>query len=308
MAETTSDSFAAAAAMTSERFSDGYSWPECPRWHDGALHLTDMYNHRLLRLDENGEPTVVVDGSLREPSNGTEVVFGGFGWLPDGRIVVNSMHERLVLVWDGTELTEHADLGGLAAGPINDMVVDPDGRAYITQLGFELFRGEDARPSPLLVVDPDGTARSLDELGEFACANGIAISPDGRSVVTVEAFGTTVHAFDRAADGTLSRRHVFGALPEPGDGMCLDGEGAAWLASPAGGFVARMLDGGRITDVVLFDTAEVLPVACVLGGVDRRCLFVAGGLEVFDQEKSRSEAKGSIWTARVATGGGQARP
>ena len=118
MAETTSDPFAAAAAMTSERFSGGYSWPECPRWHDGALHLTDMYNHRLLRLDGNGEPTVLVDGSRRESSNGTEVVFGGFGWLPDGRIVVNSMHERLVLVWDGTELTEHADLSGLATGPI----------------------------------------------------------------------------------------------------------------------------------------------------------------------------------------------
>ena len=110
MTETTSDPFAAAAVTTSKRLSSGYSWPECPRWHDGALHLTDMYNHRLLRLDESGTPEVVIDGSQRESRNGTEVIFGGFGWLPDGRIVVNSMHERLVLAWDGRELTEHADL------------------------------------------------------------------------------------------------------------------------------------------------------------------------------------------------------
>lgn len=308
MTETTSDPFAAAAATTAERFSSGYSWPECPRWRDGALHLTDMYNHRLIRLDGSGTPEVVIDGSQRESSNGAEVVFGGFGWLPDGRIVLNSMHERLVLVWDGTELTEYADLSGLAAGPINDMVVDADGRAYITQLGFELFRGEQVRPSPLLVVEPDGGARVLDELGEFLGANGIAISPDGTSVVTAEGFGTTVHAFGRTADGTLRRPHVFGELPAPGDGMCLDGQGAAWVASPAGGFVARMLDGGRITDVARFDMTEVLPVACVLGGADRRTLYVPGGLEVFDWEKSRREAAGSVWTARVDTGGGTARP
>ncbi|WP_258341397.1 SMP-30/gluconolactonase/LRE family protein [Saccharopolyspora gregorii] len=308
MTETTSDPFATAAVATSERFSSGYSWPECPRWHDGALHLTDMYNHRLLRLDEAGAPEVVIDGSQRESRNGAEVIFGGFGWFPDGRIVVNSMHERLVLAWDGNELTEHADLSGLATGPINDMVVDTDGRCYITQLGFELFRGEDARPSPLLVVEPDGSARVLAELGEFQCANGIAISPDGASVVTVEAFGTTVHAFDRDSEGSLSRPHAFGELPAPGDGMCLDGEGAAWLCSPAGGFVARMLDGGTLTDVVRFDRTEVIPVACVLGGADRKTLYVAGGVEVFDWEKSRREAKGSIWTASVDTGGGQARP
>jgi sugar lactone lactonase YvrE len=188
------------------------------------------------------------------------------------------------------------------------MVVDADGRAYITQLGFDLFRGADPVPSPLLVVEPDGTARALTDLGGLMCGNGIAITPDGGTLVAVEAYGVTVLAFDRAADGTLSNRRTFATLPAPGDGMCLDAEGAAWIASPAGGVVVRVTEGGAATDLVTFDVTEAIPTSCVLGGEDRRTLYVTAGTEVFDWEKSRRESTGTVWTAPVAVGGGAARP
>lgn len=305
---TPGDPLRGAASLTPTRLSTGYSWPECPRWRDGALQITDMYNHRIVRLDAQGEPETVVDASTRAPVHGSEVVLGGFGWLPDGRLIVTSMHERLLLVSDGAELTEYADLRDLASGPLNDMVVDSDGRAYVTQLGFELFQGEEPRACALLVVEPDGRARSLDELGTFMCPNGVAVSADGRSVVLAESFGVTVFAFDRAENGVLSRRRIFGVLPVPGDGMCLDADGAAWVASPAGGFVARLLDGGEVTDVVRFDQAQVIPTSCVLGGQERRTLYITGGLEVFDWQKSRQEAQGSVWTAPAPVTGGTARP
>jgi sugar lactone lactonase YvrE len=58
----------------------------------------------------------------------------------------------------------------------------------------------------------------------------------------------------------------------PPDGICLDAEGAIWVADPMGARVFRVLEGGEVTDTIDFDAA--VPVACVLGGADRRTLLM----------------------------------
>ena len=58
----------------------------------------------------------------------------------------------------------------------------------------------------------------------------------------------------------------------PPDGICLDAEGAVWVADPIGARVFRVAEGGDVTDSIAFD--GVIPVACVLGGDDRRTLFM----------------------------------
>ena len=50
----------------------------------------------------------------------------------------------------------------------------------------------------------------------------------------------------------------------PPDGICLDAEGAVWVADPIGARVFRVREGGEVTDSIAFD--DVIPVACVLGG------------------------------------------
>ncbi|QFU92516.1 SMP-30/gluconolactonase/LRE family protein [Amycolatopsis sp. YIM 10] len=308
MTDTAVDPFAAAAPVTPQELSRGYTWAECPRWHGGALWFSDMYAHRILRLNAAGEPETMVDLSTRTSVNGTEVIPGGFGWLPDGRLIVTSMHERLVLVFDGEQLTEYADLREAAAGPINDMVVDADGRAYVTQLGFDLFAGEQPRDSALIAVEPDRSMRALTELGEFSGANGIAISSDGRRVVTAEAFANRITELDRAEDGRLSGRRVFAETPSLPDGICLDDGGGVWAGMPSVPAVARFVEGGEITDIARFRAEEALPPACVLGGENRRTLFICAGLDVLDWEQSRQNRNGTIWTAAVSVGGGTSRP
>lgn len=308
MSDVDVDPLAAARETAARELSRGYTWAECPRWHDGALWFSDMYAHRLVRLDAAGEAETVLDLSGRTSVNGAEVIPGGFGWLPDGRLIVTSMHERLVLAFDGEQVTVHADLRELATGPVNDMVVDADGRAYVTQLGFELFAGEEPRDSALLVVEPDGTARALTELGGFGGANGIAVSSDGTRVVTAEAFANRITVLDRDVDGRLSNRRVFAATSSLPDGICLDEEGGVWTGMPSVAAVARILEGGAVSDVVRFDSAVALPPACVLGGEDRRTLYICAGLDVLDWEESRRRRRGSVWAAEVAVGGGANRP
>ncbi|MFF5965214.1 SMP-30/gluconolactonase/LRE family protein [Streptomyces collinus] len=308
MTDTAVDPFADARPLTPRKLSSGFTWAECPRWHDGAFWFSDMYAHRILRLDADGTPHTVVDLSERASANGVEVIPGGFGWLPDGTLIVTSMHERLVLAYDGERLTEHADLRDLATGPVNDMVVDSDGRAYVTQLGFDLFAGETPRESALLVVEPDGTARALTELDGFMGANGIAVTADGSRVVTAEAFANRITVMDRDEHGRLSGRRVFATTPSLPDGICLDDDGGVWAGLPSVPAVARFTGTGAITDVVRFDVTEALPPACVLGGEDRRTLFVCAGLDVLDWEQSRKNRNGTVWQVPVQVSGGANRP
>jgi sugar lactone lactonase YvrE len=305
---------AQARDIAATRLASGFSWPEIPRWRDGAFLFSDMYNHKVLRLDDDGTPTVVIDASDRErlhPGPGVEekeVVLGGMGWLPDGRLLVNSMHERVVLVWDGAALELYADLRELATSSINDMVVDADGRAYVTQLGYDLFAGEEPCDSALLVVEPDGTPQVESGAGELSCGNGITVTADGSTVIVAEVGANRLTALDRAANGRLTNRRVFAELAWLPDGICLDEQGGVWAGLPGSGVVGRFVEGGEMTDVIKLPMDEGMGVACVLGGPDRSTLYICAGLEVFDWAKSRAEGLGSVWTARTQYTAGANRP
>jgi sugar lactone lactonase YvrE len=298
------------ARYPARKIATGFSWTECPRWHDGRFYFSDMYNGRVVTVEDDGRWETFLDLSGRDGLDGQPVIAAGSGFLPDGRLLVNSMHERVVLAFDGSATTVYADLRHLATGPLNEMVVDAAGRAYVTQLGFDLHAGESPKESPLLVVEPDSSTRSADEAGPRMGANGIAITADGTTLVTAETFIHTLTAFDVGADGALSGARTFAQLDGTyPDGLCLDEEGAAWVGLAAAGKVVRVLDGGEIVAEVSPPAAECgVTTACGLGGEDRRTLYLCCGFEVMDTEKSRREAQGSIWTTRVPVSAGATRP
>ncbi|MFF5966483.1 SMP-30/gluconolactonase/LRE family protein [Streptomyces collinus] len=290
------------------QLTSGYSWTECPRWHGGRFYFSDMYNHRVMTVTEEGDAEVYLDLGGRKSLVDEEVVCVGTGFLPDGRMLVNSMWEQVVLVYDGATTEIYADLRGLASSPINDMVVDAYGRAYISQLGYNLFAGETPAQAPLLIVEPDGEARAAEEGGLFDGANGLGITADGRTLITAEVEGARLTALEIKDDGSLGARRIFFDGQIMMDGMCVDTEGAVWGASPING-VLRVVEGGPAVASIDLPTERAgMGVACVLGGADRRTLFIACGFEVFDREKSRTEGRGSIRTARVEVPGGTTRP
>lgn len=71
----------------------------------------------------------------------------GLGWLPDGTLLVVSVHDRQLLRFDGTTLEVHADLRPLVEADLNDMVVDGRGRAYVTNFGYDAEAGATPRPA-----------------------------------------------------------------------------------------------------------------------------------------------------------------
>jgi len=251
--------------MHTERLLEGLCFGEGPRWHAGALWLSDMHAHQVLRVTPDGRPAVVVEVPA-QPS--------GLGWLPDeagGDLLIVSMVDRRVLRWNGQTLTEHANLAGLASFHCNDMVVDRHGRAYVGNFGFDLHARATPRPAELICVEPDGRARVVAD--ELMFPNGTVITPDGRTLIVGESWGARLTAFDILDSGDLGNRRIWAQLPDGAlpDGICLDEAGGIWSASPSTNECLRQVEGGAVTHRVKLDQGAF---ACMLGGADGRTLYV----------------------------------
>jgi sugar lactone lactonase YvrE len=187
-------------------------------------------------------------------------------------MLVVSMGERALLRVENGSATRHADLSGLVSADCNDMVVDGRGNAYVGNAGFDLReRPPKIRPAEVVLVKPDGSAQVVDN--EVVFPNGSVVTPDGATLIVAESFGNKLTAFDIADDGTLSNRRTWADLPERApDGICLDAEGAVWVANANAPECVRVAEGGEILTTV--NTGERRCFACMLGGVDRRTLFL----------------------------------
>ena len=241
---------------------DGLRFPEGPRWHEDRFWFSDMHAGRVIAVGMDGGAETIVEVE-EDPS--------GLGWLPDGRLLVVSMKDRRLLRLDPEGLTEVADLSSLASFHCNDMVVDARGRAYVGNFGFDLHAEETPTGANLILVHVDGRAEVA--ASDLRFPNGTVITSDGKTLIVGESFGGRLTAFDVAEDGSLHGRRLWaqleGAVP---DGICLDEEGAIWLASPVGtGGVLRVREGGEVTDRI---AVEHEAYACMLGGPDRRTLFI----------------------------------
>jgi sugar lactone lactonase YvrE len=240
----------------------GLAFGESPRWHEDRLWFSNWGTQEVVTVDLNGRSEVVA----RVP---TTIPFS-IDWLPDGRLLVVSGPEGLLLRRepDGSLLT-HADLSGLDRG-FNEIVVDGRGNAYINGGGFDLAAGEEFAPGIVVLVTADGSARQVAD--GIAFGNGMAVTPDNQTLIVAESYANRLTAFDIAADGSLSTRRVWADLGDGvPDGICLDAEGAVWYADVPNKRCVRVRAGGAVLQTIDLDRGCF---ACMLGGADRRTLFM----------------------------------
>lgn len=271
--------------------AEGLVFPEGPRWHDGAFWFSDMHAHEVVRIDAKGARSIVAT---------VPTCPSGLGWDPAGRLLIVSMEDHRLLRQEADgNLSTVADFAHLATYRSNDMVVDAQGRAYIGNFGFDLHTGEKLKTTNLVLVMPDGEVREA--ATDLSFPNGTVITPDGGTLIVGETFGPCLTAFDVADDGSLANRREWarleGAVP---DGICLDAEGAIWVASPVSAEVLRVREGGEVADRIPVETQAF---ACMLGGDEGQTLFVctardsdpdtclqdrAGRIEAFEVDVARA--------------------
>ena len=235
----------------------GLAYVESPRWHDGRLWFAHWGTDEILAVDLDGRSEVVGHGP------------GGLGWsidwLPGGCLLVTG--PGLIRVEpDGSEVL-HADLSELAED-WNELLVDGRGNAYVNG---RLFGPPEDGPSGIIaLVTPDGSVRQVAD--GLAFPNGMAVTPDNRTLIVAESWAEGLTAYDIGDDGTLSGRRVWAATPgDHPDGICLDADGAVWFADVGNGHCVRVREGGGVLETVALDRGAF---ACMLGGPDGRTLFV----------------------------------
>lgn len=243
----------------------GLRFTESPRWRGDRLWFIDIH--------DNAIKSVSLAGDLR-----TELALpfkpNGLGFLPDGSVVFSDALSLTMKRWDGSMVQDHASLAATSVFCLSDAITDGQGRTWVGDIGYN-FWNPDAAPvdtCTIARIDRNGTvAKAADGL-EFP--NGMVMTPDGGTLIVAETNAFRLTAYDVAADGSLSRRRTFADLPagvQP-DGICLDAEGAVWIANPAGSpAVLRVRDGGEVTDTIALESHAY---AIMLGGPERRHLFI----------------------------------
>ncbi|RDV02458.1 hypothetical protein DXH95_10780 [Sphingorhabdus pulchriflava] len=275
-------------------FAEGFLFPEAPRWHAGRGQFI------VSDIDRGQVFAVSADGQRQQVYQGPDWVSGTAFENDKTLLVTNARSRGLVRVQlDQPDAVPEmiASLAEIAPYGINDMVRTASGVCFIDTVSFDFVayaRGEGtAQPSALARVDADG--RVSVATTEVNFPNGMVITPDGKRLLVADSLDQCIHAFALAADGTLSQRTCFAALPgEMPDGMCLDASGAVWVAGH--GRVVRVAEGGAVLEEV--DMGTTLATAVALGGADGRTLLITAS-DSYDRSVMAGNPTGRLFTVHV---------
>lgn len=275
-------------------FAEGFLFPEAPRWHAGRgqFFVSD--------IDRGQVFAVSIDGQRQQVYQGPDWV-SGTAFESDKTVLVTNARSRSLVRVHLDQPDAPADmiasLAEIAPYGINDMVRTPGGVCFIDTVSFDFVayaRGDiAAQPSVLARVDVDGNVSVATTEVNFP--NGMVITPDGKRLLVADSLDQCIHSFTLAADGTLSGRSCFAALPgEMPDGMCMDASGAVWVACHRR--VVRVAEGGAVLEEVGMGTTSATAVA--LGGADGRTLLITAS-DSYDRSVMAHNPTGRLFAVHV---------
>lgn len=256
-----------------ERVATGFQFTEGPLWHpDGYLLFSDIPANQIRKWTPGGEVTI-----FREPSGNSN----GLTFDRQGRLIACEHGNRRVsrTEKDGTIVTLADRYQGKRLNSPNDVVVKSDGSIYFTDPPYGV-RPEDRELDFQGVYRwaPDGTLTLL--VDDFEKPNGLAFSPDEKTLYIADTDRRHVRAFDVQPDGTLANGRTFAELKSdaPGgpDGMKVDVEGNLYVTGPGGTWVFDPT-GKHLGTIV---TPEA-PANCAWGDADGKTLYLTARTSVY---------------------------
>jgi sugar lactone lactonase YvrE len=267
---------------------------ECPQWSvaEQALYWVDIHAPSLNRFD----PATGRNVAMPMPE-----AIGCYALRRGGGFVVALRSGLWFARADGSLERRIADAPyDPEHHRFNDGRCDRQGRFYA---GF-MDETRSANTAALWRLDPD--LRFTEVLRGMMISNGIAWSPDGRTMYHTDTPTRVVHAYDYdPATGTPSRPRVFarwsGETDRP-DGATVDAEGCYWTAFYRGGKVLRIAPGGET--LAEHPLPAMCPTMCALGGPDLRTLYVTSARqERSAEELARLPQSGGLFAMRVPVPG-----
>jgi gluconolactonase len=261
----------------------GFDSPEGPAFdREGNLYFVNWNSSSIVRVTPDGEASEFFN---------TGGIPAGLAFHRDGSLYVADEGDAIhgvLRIHDGQAEIVVNTFEGEPLNGANDLVFDRDGVLYFS----DPWRSSAENPiGGFYRYFPDGTLERIDH--GLAFPNGVAISPDGRSVYLAETYRNRILRYPVATDGTIGAREMFAPLPgEHGpDGMACDEAGNLYVAHYGGGKVAVFAPTGELAAEIPVPGANVTNVA--FGGPDRRTLVITD-VETASLYETRVEIPGLL--------------
>jgi sugar lactone lactonase YvrE len=241
---------------------------EGPTWDDRAnvLYQIDIQNHAVHRFDPSGRP----NASWKFPSP-----VGSMGLTESGKLIVALQHT--VGIFDPADeswrpIAEiEAEKGDDTR--LNDGKVGPDGAFWVGSMDYGPARPR--RPiAGLYRVTGDGKVTK--QFDGLEVSNGLAFSPDGRTMFHSDSSGCWLDRldFDPATGAATNRTRIarFDEAKGRPDGGATDAEGNYWSAGVSASRLNKIAPDGRF--LATYDVPVAAPTMPCFGGKDLRTLYV----------------------------------
>jgi sugar lactone lactonase YvrE len=271
---------------------------ESPLWsaREAALYWVDIPDGRIFRW----HPETGAKRTWQVPD-----AVGSIGLRAKGGLVAAMRSGFHLLDLETSALTFlcHPE-PGLASNRLNDGKVSPEGRFWAGTM--------DERPDKQPIGSLyrlDGDHRCTRMAGDVKVSNGLAWSPDGRTMYHSDSRGGAIfrHTYDPDT-GTIGPRQTFVVMqPEWGrpDGGATDDEGCYWSCGISAGRLNRFSPAGEL--IAYVDLPITHPTMPCFGGPDGRDLYVTSLRENFtDAELARSPLAGGVFKLRPGVSGAPA--
>jgi len=267
---------------------------ECPVWsiEEQVLYWVDINAPSLNRFD----PVAGENIAMPMPES-----IGCFALRASGGFVV-ALRDGFWLVSKEGRLTRK--VGNAPYDPrhhrFNDGRCDARGRLFAGSMN----EARDAASAALVRLDPDFTQTQV--ISGMTISNGLAWSPDGRTMYHADTPTQIVNAYDYDPASALpSNPRVFARFTAEGDrpdGATVDSEGCYWSALYRGGKVVRLAPDGRM--LAAFAVPAMCPTMCAFGGRDLRTLYVTSARQRRGaDELARLPQSGGVFAMPVAVPG-----
>ena len=270
-----------------EKIHEDDQFFEGPVWHHGRdgsfLTFSDLISNRVDKWDPKTKQvsTYIADvwkgkdnsNAIAQERNGKKYVqVGPNGETLDkqGRLVFTAMGSGQIMRREADgKLTILADkYEGYHLNAPNDLVIKSDGSVYFTDIRKDTKTTDQYPPEGVSHTGvyriKDGKLTLLD--GELEAPNGIALSPDEKTLYVNDIRAKKVVSYEVKADGTLASRKIFidmNSDSRPGlpDGMKIDvqgnvwdsGPGGIWIISPQGKHLGTILTPERLSNLAWGD-------------------------------------------------------
>jgi len=265
---------------------------EGPLWAADTIYWVDIEAGQVFEGRLTGDR---VEQTARHDFDGT---VGALAVSTDGHLLV-AERERLVVVSPaGQRMPGPRIVPQGANRRTNDGACDPAGRFLIGTLSL----GDESGAETLARVEDDGSLTTLDD--DLALSNGLAWSPDGRLLYSIDTIPGVVWVRDYdAASGTVGeRRELLRVTDGSPDGMCVDERGYLWVAIWGAGEVRSFSPAGDHVDTVRVSAPHTSSVAFVGPELDV-LLITTASRDLSAHELERYPDAGRLFTARVGVRG-----